>query len=135
MKSWNKRNGQRATVKRPGTKAYNADYENKNKQFFEKRTKAGCRSCGSTEVRATGGNGRLFIYCRKCGKQLKVLNTKPTKVGNWTEQKKYRARAGLCMSCGGSSFVGKMHIDKDGKHYVLTIRCQNCGGQQGWHRL
>ena len=35
--SFNYRNGQRATVKRPGTKEYRADYDNKNKQFFEKK--------------------------------------------------------------------------------------------------
>lgn len=29
MQNWNKRNGQRATIKRPGTKQYNADYDNK----------------------------------------------------------------------------------------------------------
>ena len=135
MQNWNKRNGQRATVKRPGTKQYHADFENKNKQFFEKRTKPGCLNCGSTEIKAVGGNGRLFIYCLHCGKQLKVINTKPTKVGNWSEQRKYRSRAGLCTSCGSGHWRGKMHISLDKKTYVITINCEHCGHQVGWHEL
>ena len=135
MKSWNYRNGQRATVKRPGTKEYHADYANKNNQFFEKRTKPGCLSCGSTRIVAKGGNGRLFIYCADCGRQLKVINTKPTKVGNWDKTHIYRSRAGLCSSCGGGSFTGKMHLDQSHKHYVLTMHCSCCGAYQGWHEL
>ena len=134
-KSWNVRNGQRATVKRPGTKEYKADYHNKNNQFFDKKTKPGCLSCGSTEVVARGGDGRLFIYCAHCGKQLKVINTKPTKVGNWSKIAIYRSRAGLCTSCGGGSFKGKMHLDPTHKHYVLTLRCSCCGANTGWHKL
>ena len=135
MKNWNYRNGQRATVKRPGTKEYNADYKNKNKQFFEKRTVAGCLSCGSTEIIAKGGNGRLFVYCAHCGKQLKVINTKPTKVGNWSKTEKYRSRAGLCTACGQGSFCGKMHLDKSHKNYVITMNCSYCGTHWGWHKL
>lgn len=133
--SWNYRNGQRATVKRPGTKAYNADYDNKNRQFFDKKTKAGCLNCGSTEIVAKGGGGRLFVYCANCGKQLKVINTKPTKVGNWSKLRIYRSRAGLCSYCGSGSFTGKMHLDQSRKHYVLTMRCSCCGAQKGWHAL
>lgn len=134
-KSWNVRNGQRATVKRPGTKEYKADYHNQNNQFFDKKTKPGCLSCGSTEVDARGGDGRLFIYCAHCGKQLKVINTKPIKVGNWSKIAIYRSRAGLCPSCGGGSFKGKMHLDPTHKHFVLTLRCSCCGANNGWHKL
>lgn len=133
--NWNKRNGQRATVKRPGTKEYRADYNNRNNQFFEKQTKPGCLSCGSTNVVARGGNGRLFIFCARCGKQLKVINTKPTKVGNWSSTTIYRVRAGLCTECGGDSFVGKMHLDQSHKGYVLTTHCTRCGALKGRHRL
>ena len=135
MPSWNQRNAQRATVKRPGTKEYSADYQNKNKQFFEKRTHAGCLSCGSTEINAKGGDGRLFIYCAHCGKQLKVINTKPTKVGNWSPTKKYRSRAGLCCHCGEGAFRGKMHLAQDHKHFVLTMTCRSCGTQRQWHNV
>ena len=135
MISWNKRNGQRATVKRPGTREYEADYANKNKQFFGKRTESGCLSCGSIEVVARGSNGRLFIYCAKCNKQLRVINTKPVKVGSWSKLGIFRTRAGLCQKCGGGSYVGKMHLDKTNKHYVLTLRCQSCGAACGWHNL
>ena len=132
MKSWNKRNGQRATVKRPGTKSYNADYKNRRKQFFQKKTE-GCKNCGSTSIKAKGGNGRLFIYCANCGKQLKVLNTKPTKVGDWSNTVKYRSRAGLCRKCGGGSFTGRMRIRPDGKKFELDLTCQHCGAGSGWH--
>ena len=135
MPSWNQRNGQRATVKRPGTKEYLSDFANKNKQFFEKRTCAGCLSCGSTEVYAKGGEGRLFVYCAHCGKQLKVINTKPTKVGNWSPTLKYRTRAGLCLGCGGGSFHGKMHLSQDHRHFVMTITCSQCGRQKQRHDL
>lgn len=135
MISWNKRNGQRAVVKRPGTKEYNSDYNNKNNQFFKKRTNAGCLKCGSTKIIAKGGDGRLFIYCASCGKQLKVINTKPTKVGDWSKLKIYRSRAGLCTSCGNSRFTGKMHLDQSHKHYVLTMHCDCCKSYQGWHKL
>ena len=134
--SFNYRNGQRATVKRPGTKEYRADYANKNKQFFEKKTKSGCLRCGSTDIIAKGGEGRLFVYCAHCGKQLKVINTKPTAVGNWSKTHIYRSRAGLCSCCGGGSFRGKMHLSpKHKKQYVLTMRCTSCGAQKGWHDL
>ena len=135
MTSWNYRNGQRATVKRPGTKEYKADYANKNKQFFEKRTKPGCLSCGSTKIVARGGEGRLFIYCADCGKQLKVINTKPTVVGNWSRLEIYRSRAGLCRFCGSGHFTGKMHIDPSHKQFVMTAHCDCCGAEKGWHEL
>ena len=135
MRSWNQRNGQRATVKRPGTKEYHKDFLNQNKQFFDKKTLPACLSCGSTSVVAKGGNGCMFIYCAKCGKQLKVVNTKPIKVGNWSKTEIYRARAGLCITCGNNRFTGKMHLDSSHKHFVSTMTCTCCGARVGWHGL
>ena len=135
MNTWNKRNGQRATVKRPGTKQYDADYKNRESQFYQGYTTGGCKSCGSTEITANGGNGRLFVYCAKCGKQLKVLNTKPTKVGAWSAKTIYRSRAGLCLKCGNGSYRGKMHITKDGKHYSIQLYCGSCGYRNDWHNI
>ena len=135
MTTWNQRNGQRSRVKQPGTKEYNADYDNRTKMFFEKRTRSGCVSCGSTEVTASGGNGRLFVYCAKCGKQLKVINTKPFKVGSWSMTTVYRARAGLCTACGGGKFRGKMHLSPDCKKYQLTLTCTHCGAKREVHNV
>lgn len=133
--NWNKRNGQRATVKRPGTKEYRADFRNKGDQFYKNGTRAACKKCNSVDVYAVGGNGRLIIYCAHCGKQLKVINTKPTKVGNWSEQKKFYSRAGLCTSCGNGRYVGKMHLSPDMKKYDLQLRCSRCGARIDWHNL
>ena len=132
--SFNYRNGQRATVKRPGTKEYKAAYNNWVDQFYRKKTSSGCLSCGSTSVVAKGGNGRLFVYCARCDKQLKVINTKPTKVGNWSKTRIYRWRAGLCPECGGGHFRGELHV-KSGhaKLFVLDLRCTSCGHGVGWH--
>jgi ribosomal protein L44E len=133
--NWNKRNGQRATVKRPGTKEYRADFRNKGDQFYKNGTRAACTKCNSVDVYAVGGNGRLIIYCAHCGTQLKVINTKPTKVGNWSEQKKFYWRAGLCLSCGNGRYTGKMHLSSDMKRYDLQLKCSRCGARIDWHNL
>ena len=133
--NWNQRNGQRATVKRPGTKEYSADFRNKGNQLYQNGTRAACTSCNSVDVIAIGGNGRLFIYCAHCGKQLKVINTKPTKVGNWSAQVKYNSRAGLCTSCGTGRYTGKMHLSRDMKKYDLQLWCSRCGHRVDWHNL
>lgn len=134
MINWNTRNGQRATVKRPGTKQYHNDFHNKENQFYNKRRTRGCSNCGNVEVIAQGGNGRIFVYCSSCGKQLRVINTKPTKVGNWSEMVKYRTKAGLCTSCGNGNYYGKSHVDCDGK-YSLQLVCRCCGHKGVWHNL
>ena len=135
MKTWNQRNGQRAKVKQPGTNEYKKDYRNRTNLFFQKGTRGGCVSCGSTQITATGGNGRLFVYCADCGKQLKVINTKPTKAGNWSSKTIYRLRAGLCETCGGASFKGKLHLSPDCKKYHITMWCNHCGTRHQWHNV
>ena len=135
MNTWNQRNGQRSRVKQPGTREYKKNYDNCTNQFFAKRTRAGCLNCGSTEIVAKGGDGRLFVYCAKCNKQLKVINTKPTKVGNWSKTKIYRSRAGLCDGCGNGSFTGKLHLSTDCKKYELRMTCNHCGKVTRWHNV
>ena len=134
MKSWNTRNGQRATVKRPGTSEYRADYANKNKQFFEKKTQSACK-CGSVHVRVVANNGKLSVLCSKCGRTVTVRDVSKCKVGNWSELEKLRTRAGTCRKCGGHHFHGKMHWDATRTKYVLSMRCDNCNAERQWHNL
>ena len=134
MKSWNTRNGQRATVKRPGTKEYSADYDNKNKQFFEKATKSACK-CGNVHVRVVANNGTLSVICSKCGSLVKTITTSHVKVGNWSEIRKLRSRAGVCTSCGGRHFHGKLHYNETRTKYVLTMWCDSCNASMQWHNI
>ena len=134
MVTWNKKNGQRATVKRPGTKEYRKDYENKEKQFYRNGKTHGCPHCGGVEVRCVGGNGQVIVYCARCGKQLRNVKTKASKVGNWSKTMIHRSRAGVCVNCGGGIFHGKFHINSKGK-YSLQMRCAHCCTGQGWHNL
>ena len=133
MRSWNRRNGQRSTVKRPGTKEYNAAFKNRTNQFFRNGTRAGCSSCGSTAVTAVGGGGRVRVYCLRCGKLVKIVNTSHTKVGNWSQLKINRWRAGVCSNCGHSHFRGTLHNSATKNDSVLQITCSSCGGRITWH--
>lgn len=135
MNIWNERNGQRATVKRPGTKEYKADFENRTKMFFEKGTQSACRRCNSTRVTAVGKNGELYIYCAICGKLLKHIITRNTKVGNWDWKKQNRSQAGLCMECGCGKYHGKMHISANGQKYHVSLICNKCGQKVEWHNV
>lgn len=134
MVTWNKKNGQRATVKRPGTKEYKKDYENREDQFYRKGGTHGCPKCGSVRVRCVGGGGQVVVYCANCGKQVRVVKTKTSKVGNWSQQKIQRSRAGVCTVCGCGRFSGKIHINNAGK-YSLQMSCTHCGSGVGWHNL
>lgn len=125
--TWNKRNGQRATVKRPGTAAYHHDFENRQKQFYSKRVKSGCSRCGSSSVVVIGGSGKMTVYCASCGKLIKTFITRNKTVGNWSKQRIYRNRAGLCDNCGNGRFTGKMHVSSDNKKHVMHLTCTCCG--------
>ena len=76
MPSWNQRNAQRATVKRPGTKEYSADYQSKNKQLSK------------------GGDGRLFVRCAHCGKESFRAEMRPT------QDRMHFVLAVICRNCG-----------------------------------
>lgn len=132
--SWNFRNGQRANAMRPGTKEYTADFHNTSKQFYSKPTLPGCFACHSTSVVAKGGDGRIFVYCAKCHKQLRVINTKPVRVGQWSKTIIYRQRAGLCAACGYDTFIGTMHVGKNTAHFDLQLTCVHCGQRIEWHK-
>ena len=133
MVSWNRRNGQRSTVKRPGTKEYKANFKNRTNQFFRNGTKAGCSSCGSTSVTAVGGGGSIKVYCKRCGKLVKVVHTSHVIVGNWSQLQISRWRSGVCSHCGRSHFTGTLHNSAHKNDSVLQITCNGCGWRHIWH--
>lgn len=127
--SWNKRNGQRAEVKQPGTKAYNDDFKNKVNQFYQNGTRGACPRCNSVDVVAFVNNGKYKVYCARCKTYITEIGTS-SKVGAWSERTKYLSRANLCVNCGNDSFYGKMHRSSDNRKMNLQLTCSKCGSKK-----
>lgn len=130
---WNERNKQRAETKQPGTTAYQKNFRNLVKQFFENGVKSGCK-CGSVYIRAFSQNNNIIVKCANCGNQLNVIDATRTKVAaEDNEQVKMWKRSGKCPYCGYHSYGGKFYIARGNNKYLLQLQCNCCHG--GWEWL